>query len=65
MKNGAVLFSLDGGLKGSLVQIRIELLGLGTRIEAFQPMFLQGLHQDGLRHLQAVKEVDQISGPRR
>ncbi len=60
MEHRSILQSMGGGLEGSLMHIRIKSLLIDGRVEALQAMFLERLHQDRLRHLEAVVEVDQI-----
>lgn len=42
------------------MEVGIELLALDAGVEALEPVLGQRLHQDGLGHLEAVVEVQQI-----
>lgn len=42
------------------MDIRIELLLLDRGIEAFEAVLLEGLQQDGVGHLEAVVQGDEI-----
>lgn len=61
MKDRTILHALRRGLEGGLVQVRVEALAVDGRVEALEAVLLERLHQDRLRHLEAVVQVDEIA----
>jgi hypothetical protein len=47
-------------LEYRLMDIRIKLLALNTRVEAFKSVLLQSVDQDGVGHLDAVVQGNQV-----
>lgn len=47
-------------LEDGFVDVRVEFFRLCGGVEALEAVLLEGLHEDGLSHLQAVMERDKI-----
>lgn len=60
MENGAILLIRLGRHENRLMGIGIELLKLDRGIEALEAVLLQRAHQDGLGHLDAVVQGDEV-----
>lgn len=62
--NITVLETSSGGHKGSLVQVRVELLGLAINllagIEALETVLLEGVEEDLLGHVKTSDEIEEV-----
>ncbi len=62
MEHDPILLAWDGCLEGSLVHVGVEHLLFLARVESLETVFLEGLHQDRLGHLETVVKIDEIPG---
>jgi hypothetical protein len=65
VKANAVLLVRLRCLEHSLVDIGVEFLERGAGVEALQAVLLERVHEDVVRHLEAVVERDEVGVLRR
>lgn len=59
-EDGTVLLVGLGCLESGLVLVGVELVALGTGVESLETVLLEGVHEDGLGHLEARVEVCEV-----
>ena len=60
VKDGAILLAGLRRHESRLVLVGVELLALDARVESLHAVLLEGLHEDGLGHLKAIVQVDEV-----